>query len=52
MIDLSDTRPKNANAEDEITMIELSETMPKTANEAGAYIFTVSQPTLDDLKVR
>jgi len=32
-------------------MIELSETMPKTANEAGAYIFTVSQPTLDDFKV-
>jgi rubrerythrin len=32
-------------------MIELNETMPKTASEAGAYIFTVSEPTLDDLKV-
>jgi rubrerythrin len=32
-------------------MIELSANMPKTAGEAGAYIFTVSEPTLDDLKV-
>lgn len=32
-------------------MIELSENMPKNAGEAGNYIFTVSQPTLDDLKV-
>ena len=32
-------------------MIELTENMPKTAGEAGAYIFTVSQPALDDLKV-
>jgi rubrerythrin len=32
-------------------MIEFSETMPKTATEAGAYIFTVSQPTLDDMKM-
>ncbi|HEX4506510.1 MAG TPA: ferritin family protein [Alphaproteobacteria bacterium] len=32
-------------------MIELSQNMPKTAAEAGAYIFTVTKPTLDDLKV-
>ena len=32
-------------------MIALSDSMPKTASEAGAYIFTVTQPTLDDLKV-
>jgi rubrerythrin len=32
-------------------MIELSDSMPKNASEAGAYIFTVTQPTLDDLKV-
>ena len=32
-------------------MIELSDGMPKNASEAGAYIFTVTQPTLDDLKV-
>jgi rubrerythrin len=32
-------------------MIELSQNMPKTAAEAGAYIFTVTQPTVDDLKV-
>ena len=32
-------------------MIALNENMPKTAAEAGAYIFTVTKPTLDDLKV-
>lgn len=32
-------------------MIELTANMPKTAAEAGNYIFTVGQPTLDDLKV-
>jgi rubrerythrin len=32
-------------------MIELTDTMPRDAGEAGAYIFTVSRPTLDDLKV-
>ena len=32
-------------------MIELSPRMPKNAAEAGAYIFTVAKPTLDDLKV-
>src|SRR6185312_25701 len=51
MIDLSEARPRTTNARDEITVIELTDTMPKTANEAGAYIFTVSQPTLDDFKV-
>ncbi len=32
-------------------MVELSEGMPKDAASAGAYIFTVTKPTLDDLKV-
>jgi rubrerythrin len=32
-------------------MIELSDDMPKTASEASAYIFTVTDPTLNDLKV-
>jgi rubrerythrin len=32
-------------------MVELSEGMPKDAASAGAYIFTVAKPTLDDLKV-
>jgi len=32
-------------------MVELSPGMPKNAAEAGAYIFTVANPTLDDLKV-
>src|ERR1700727_1157545 len=32
-------------------MVELTANMPKNAAEAGAYIFTVTKPTLDDLKV-
>jgi rubrerythrin len=32
-------------------MVELSDGMPKTAGEASAYIFTVTSPTLNDLKV-
>jgi rubrerythrin len=32
-------------------MVELTANMPRNAAEAGAYIFTVSKPTLDDLKV-
>jgi rubrerythrin len=32
-------------------MIELTPTMPKDAASAGAYIFTVAKPTLEDLKV-
>ncbi|HTJ64931.1 MAG TPA: ferritin family protein [Alphaproteobacteria bacterium] len=32
-------------------MVELTENMPKDATAAGAYIFTVTKPTLDDLKV-
>lgn len=32
-------------------MIELTPTMPKDAASAGAYIFTVAKPTLQDLKV-
>ncbi len=32
-------------------MVELSPGMPKTAAEASAYIFSVTKPTLDDLKV-
>lgn len=32
-------------------MVELSDGMPKNAGEASAYIFTVTNPTLDDLKV-
>jgi len=51
MIMLSEAKPKTINAREDVIMIELSETMPKTAEEAGAYIFTVNQPTLDDLKV-
>ena len=32
-------------------MIELTSSMPKDAASAGAYIFTVAKPTLEDLKV-
>jgi rubrerythrin len=32
-------------------MFELTEAMPKTPTEAAAYIFSVANPTLDDLKV-
>ena len=32
-------------------MVELSPGMPKTAAEASTYIFSVTKPTLDDLKV-
>jgi len=35
----------------EAAMVELTENMPKDATAAGAYIFTVTKPTLDDLKV-
>jgi rubrerythrin len=32
-------------------MVELKPGMPQNAAEAGAYIFTVTKPTVDDLKV-
>ncbi len=32
-------------------MVELSDDMPKNAAEAANYIFTVTKPTLNDLKV-
>jgi rubrerythrin len=32
-------------------MVELSASMPKDGAAAGAYIFTVAKPTLEDLKV-
>jgi rubrerythrin len=35
----------------ELIMVELKPGMPRNATEAGAYIFTVTKPTVDDLKV-